>query len=215
MPSRPLLSGRIYQLAFTLGLLPVLAGALSEYDAEAARLSELMNWKPAQVIAEIGAGEGQMSFFAASRIGRAGHVYTTELDDSKLAYLKKQVDKLDLQNVTVIKADPVSTNLPVACCNGVFMRHVYHHFKDPAQTDASIFRALKPGGLLAIIDFNPRKGLPPVEEAPKTHGNGHGVSENIVIGELKAAGFEIVSTPDDWPNHEDYCIIARKPATPQ
>jgi SAM-dependent methyltransferase len=83
----------------------------------------------------------------------------------------------------VIEADLIETNLPAACCDGIFMRRVYHHFQHPARTDASILRALKPGGLVAVIDFAPRQGLPPVEGAPKNHA-GHGVATNVLIEEL-------------------------------
>jgi predicted methyltransferase len=153
-----------------------------------------------------------MSFVAAHLVGAAGRVYTTELDDQKLAHLKEKVQKDKLQNITVVKADRIGTNLPDACCQAIFMRRVYHHFINPAQTDAALFRDLKPGGRLAIIDFPPRPGLPPVADAPKNHG-GHGVPVNALAQELKAAGFEIVSESNGWPE-QDYCVIARKPAQP-
>lgn len=200
----------IFKLAasFVLALPVVLAADL--YQTETQRLADLMNWKPGDVIAEIGAGEGQMSFFAALLVGAAGHVYITELNDQKIAYLKEKVQRDKLQNVTVLKADPVGTNLPDACCEAIFMRRVYHHFTNPSQTDATLFRDLKLGGLIAIIDFPPRSGLPPVAGAPKNHG-GHGVPRNVLTQELKAAGFEIVSESNGWPE-QDYCVIARKPA---
>lgn len=188
--------------------------AADVYDREAARLSQLMHWQPGQTIAEIGAGEGEMSFYAASTVGPSGKVYTTELDDKKLAHLKQEVSDRKLQNVAVVKAGPVDTDLPDDCCNDVFMRRVYHHFKDPAQTDAAIFRDLKPGGMLAVIDFAPRPGLPPIEDAPKSHGTGHGIVKSILIQELKSAGFEIVDQPPNWPE-DDYCVIARKPVRAQ
>lgn len=155
-----------------------------------------------------------MSFFAAQTVGTGGHIYTTELDDNKLENLKNQVKKRKLGNVTVVKADPINTNLPDDCCDAVFMRRVYHHFTNPAATDASLLRALNPGGLLAIIDFAPNAGLPTVKNAPSNHG-GHGIAKNTLITELTSAGFEIVAQPKDWPNHGDYCVIARKPATPK
>ncbi len=201
-------------LVLAFGLSYGYSSAANLYDREAARLSQLMNWQPGQVIAEIGAGEGEMSFYAASKVGPSGKVYTTELDDKKLAHLKQEVSGRKLQNVEVVKAGPVNTDLPDNCCNDIFMRRVYHHFEDPARTDAAIFRDLKPGGLLAVIDFAPRPGLPPVENAPKSRGTGHGIAKDILIQELKSAGFEIVDQPPNWPEG-DYCVIARKPERPQ
>lgn len=188
---------RVFKLAASMGLAIPLALAADVYQVEAKRLADLMNWKPGDVIAEIGAGEGQMSFFAAALVGAKGHVYTTELDDSKIARLKEKLRTDKLQNVTVIKAAPVNTNLPDACCQAIFMRRVYHHFVNPALTDAALFRDLKPGGMIGIIDFPPRSS--------------HGIAMDLITRELKAVGFQIVSESNGWPE-QDYCVIARKPA---
>jgi ubiquinone/menaquinone biosynthesis C-methylase UbiE len=205
---------RIFVLLQAL-LLPLLLLGLDEYTREAGKLADLMNWKPGQVIAEIGAGEGRMSFFAADRVGPSGHVYSTELDDKKLAHLKDEVKDRKLQNITIVKADPVGTNLSENCCDAIFMRRVYHHFKAPRETDAAILRDLKPGGLLAVVDFAPRAGLPSVEGAPKGHV-GHGIPKQVLEQELTSAGFQILSEPNDWPKIDgDYCVIARKPAAAQ
>jgi ubiquinone/menaquinone biosynthesis C-methylase UbiE len=201
---------RISSRAILFGLVPLLVVSFDVYQQEANKLGELMNWRPGQVLAEIGAGEGQMTFAAAARVGPAGHVYTTELDVKKLAHLKREAKNHKLDNVSLIKADPIDTNLPENCCDGIFMRRVYHHLQDPARTDASIFRALKPGGLVAMIDFAPRQGLPLVEGAPRNHG-GHGIVKEVLMEELRSAGFEIVTEQQNWPD-DDYCVIARKPA---
>lgn len=161
------------------------------YDRSASALSRLMRWSPGQTLAEIGAGDGQLTFAAAKIVGPGGHVYTTELDQQKLAALKTSVQRRKLENVTVIEADAVETQLPEGCCNGVFMRRVYHHFSKPEATDASILRALQPGGLLAVIDFPPRKELTesaPVNGVPKNRG-GHGIPKTVVEKELAAARF--------------------------
>ncbi|HEY7305415.1 MAG TPA: methyltransferase domain-containing protein [Bryobacteraceae bacterium] len=201
---------RILKFAASIGLALSFALAADVYQVETTRLADLMAWRPGDVIAEIGAGEGQMSFSAAAMVGATGHVYVTELDDKKLSHLKEEVQSHKLQNITVIKADPIRTNLPDACCEAIFMRRVYHHFINPAQTDAALFRDLKPGGRIAIIDFPPRSGLPPVEGAPKNHG-GHGVAREVLEQELKAVGFEVISQSNGWPE-QDYCVIARKPS---
>jgi ubiquinone/menaquinone biosynthesis C-methylase UbiE len=183
-----------------------------QYDRDASALTRLMHWSAGQTIAEIGAGEGQMSFAAANAVGSEGHVYTTELDEQKLSDLKAAIARRGFKNVTLIKADPIKTNLPENCCDAIFMRHVYHHFSKPDATDASIFRALKPGGLVAVIDFAPRKSLPAVGGVPQNHG-GHGVPKAVLENELSTAGFEVLPDDGTWPNHEDYCVLARKPVS--
>jgi hypothetical protein len=68
------------------------------------------------------------------------------------------------------------------------MIDVYHHITDPAATDASIYRALKPGARLLINDFPPTiwVALFKVKGVPANRG-GHGVPDDIVVREITAA----------------------------
>ena len=183
--------------------------AQETYQTESERLAKLMHWQAGSVVAEIGAGEGEMTLAAARRVGPTGHVYSTELDDKKLEDLKSKAAADPLHNITVLKAAIAETHLPPACCNAIFMRHVYHHFAQPATMDSSLFASLKPGGMVAIIDFPPKSGLPPVEGVPANRG-GRGVPARIVVEELTAAGFQVTSAPLDFPDG-DFCVLARKP----
>ncbi len=182
--------------------------AQENYQADADRLATLLSWHAGGVVAEIGAGEGQMTLVAAKDVGPTGHVYTTELDEKKLAHLKELA--ASNPNLTALQGAQDTTNLPADCCDSIFMRRVYHHFTQPEKLDASLFQALRPGGMLAVIDFPPRSGLPAVEGIPKNRG-GHGIPQKILIDELTAAGFEMVTIPTDWPD-DDYCVVFRKPA---
>ncbi len=179
------------------------------YETETGKLASAMHWKTGDVIADIGAGNGEMTFDAVDRVGATGRVYTTELDDKKLAHLKGEIAKRHLENVTAVKAGDAETNLPPECCNDIFIRRVYHHFTHPAETDASLFQALKPGGYLGVIDFTPRGDLPSVKGVPANRG-GHGIPKNVLVSELKAAGFSVVSTENGWPE-DDYFVLAQKP----
>lgn len=178
------------------------------YRTEAARLAHLLDWHAGSVVAEIGAGAGEMTLDAAERVGPTGHVYTTELDPHKLAHLEKLAGSERFHNITALKGAQSETNLPKACCDSIFMRRVYHHFTQPAKIDASIFESLRPGGLLAVIDFPPRRWLPPVKGVPADRG-GHGIPKNILILELTAAGFKVISVLPNWPSN-NYCVIFRK-----
>jgi len=201
-------------LVFTLlcGVLILAAchGQAQERKQEADKLAALLNWQPGSVVGEIGAGDGNMTLAAAERVGPTGRVYTTELEPAKLAKLQSLA--AEHKNIIAVKAGQAETNLPPACCDSIFMRRVYHHFTDPEKEDASLFQSLKPGGLLAVIDFPPGEGpgdLKLPKGVPKDRG-GHGMPKQLLIDELTAAGFQVVAAPSDW-TAPDYCVVFKKP----
>lgn len=179
---------------------------------EIARLNRLMGWKAGQTLADVGAGEGEIGIAAAAAVGPGGRVYLTELDEKKRKALEETVSGKGLKNVMVVQGAEKQTNLPDECCDEIVLRRVYHHFTAPADMDASMLRALKPGGELAVIDFPPRKWLAlsdPVKGVPANRG-GHGIPQRILIEEMTAAGFAVDKVVNDWPE-DSYCVLFRKP----
>jgi ubiquinone/menaquinone biosynthesis C-methylase UbiE len=201
------------QISLVVSLLScvLLLGALSTEEVN--RLREVMGWKPGQTIADVGAGEGLIAFAAANVVGETGKVYLTELDEAKRQVLEKEVQRRQLKNALVVQAAEKQTNLPDNCCDGIVLRHVYHHLTAPAEMDASLLRSLKSGGELAVIDFPPRKWLSltdPVKGVPANRG-GHGIPQKILVEELTKAGFQVVKVFNDWPD-DSYCVLLRKAA---
>lgn len=196
----------------TLALLSLLVCLAAASTEEITRLNHVMNWKPGQTIADVGAGEGEIGFAAAGAVGESGKVYLTELEEKKREALENEVRKRGLKNAGVIQAAEKQTNLPDNCCDAIILRRVYHHLTAPAEMDASLLRSLKPGGELAIIDFAPRKWLTetdPVKGVPPNRG-GHGIPQKVLVDELTKAGFRIEQILNDWPE-DSYCVLARKP----
>ena len=193
-----------------LGLAP--CPGQETYQEEADRLATLLNWQPGSAVAEIGAGNGKLTLAAAQRVGPSGKVYSTELDAKALAHLEELAAKD--KSITALKGAETDTNLPPASFDSIYMRFVYHHLTKPAEIDASLFRSLKPGGRLAVIDEDPYKGASIPEGVPKNRG-GHGVPQEILIDELTAAGFQVAIVCNDWPNrdafHHIYCAVFRRP----
>jgi hypothetical protein len=91
----------------------------------------------------------------------------------------------------VIEAGDATTNLRDGCCDAIFLRDVYHHLTHPAEIDQSILSALRPGGLLASIDFPPKWYLRPwtPKGVPANRG-GHGIPQTVLASELTTVSFQ-------------------------
>jgi ubiquinone/menaquinone biosynthesis C-methylase UbiE len=195
-------------------LCAVLAGALAlprtnaDASDEIKRLAAVMEWKPGTIVADIGAGDGRYAFAAAEIVGPSGKVFATEIDQDKLAKLRSDVAARHLTNIVILESKDADTNLPVECCDAIFLRRVYHHLTKPVEFDMALLRSLKPGGRLAIIEFPPRSGLDPVEGVPVNRG-GHGIPKDVAVQELTAAGFRIKTTVNAWPQG-DYLLLFEK-----
>jgi ubiquinone/menaquinone biosynthesis C-methylase UbiE len=158
------------------------------------------------VVADVGAGKGQLTLALAGAVGSAGHVFSSEIDQARLRALREAVGEARLSNVTVVEAKTSESGLPAGCCDAIVLRRVYHHLTDPVATIASLRRALRPGGLLAGIDIPPLFFLP--------NRSSLGIAPQIVINEVTAGVFEKLQLHMDWPGRgpfASYCVLFRKP----
>jgi ubiquinone/menaquinone biosynthesis C-methylase UbiE len=188
--------------AFVLALACAGCGSWSGFGFQAAgpemaRLRQVLALKQGMVVADGGAGKGQLTLALAKEVGSSGRVFSTEIDPARLSRLRQTVG----DNVMVVEAQSGDTGLPPGCCDAIVLRRVYHHLTDPSSINASLLRSLRPGGVLVIID------LPP----PFSWLRGSlGVPALVVFDEIKRSGFELVRLIGDWPGRgplESYCAV--------
>jgi len=180
---------------------------------EVPRLIELLELKPGMTIADVGAGFGAWTTAFSKWTGVSGRVYSTDIGEKQLAFLRETTKREGLTNVTVLAGAERSANLPANCCDAILIRDAYHHLTQPNDLLRSVAASLKPGGRLAVIDFPPR----PKSELPAgvpANRNGHGVPPDVVIEEVKGAGLTMVSQNRQWsaqsqPN-DLFLVIFRK-----
>ena len=203
-PSSPVPRSRLFWLR------PVLIAALSvlvvivvlggDSGSEPDRLATLLGVETGQTLADIGAGDGWLSIAMAEIVGPSGHVFATELSRQRRADIQAGVAEAGLGNVSVVEAGPRETNLPVGCCDAIFMRRVYHHLSDAPAVNASLYQAVKPGGRLAIIEMELTGIWSPFSAWP------HWTDAAQVVDEVVAAGFRHVTT-ESWPGAAQYVAV--------
>lgn len=177
--------------------------------ADAERLARALDIRAGSIVGEIGAGDGLLTVAMARTVGDSGKIFSNEVNKERVRTIEQAVQKAGFTHVTVVEGHPAQTNFPAQCCDAIFMRNVYHHFGDPPAMNASLRESLKPGGRLAIIDFTPPPGG---EAAPGRRGDDghHGITVPTLEAELKAAGFEILSSST---TDRALFVVARKPAS--
>ena len=171
---------------------------------EMPRLRQVLALETGKVVADVGAGEGGLTLALAREVGSNGRVFSTEIDPERLRRLREAVVAAKLDNVTVVEASVGESGLPPNCCDAIVLRRVYHHLTDPSGVNAGLLRSLRPGGVLAVIDFPP----------PFFFSRGSfGVPAKTVISEVTGRGFELLRLIDDWPGRgplESYCVVFHK-----
>jgi SAM-dependent methyltransferase len=177
---------------------------------ETDRLARILVLAPTGRVADVGAGDGAFSLELASRIVPRGHVFATEIEEGAVEDIRAHALTAGVENITVIQAAEASSNLPAVCCDGIFLRGVYHHITKPAETNRSLRAALRPHGRLAVIDFEPSWFLSmffPVSGVPASRG-GHGVPPRAVTSEMQQAGLRLLDQVDEWSGGQ-YCLVFR------
>ena len=173
---------------------PVTTQSSEQLAADAKRVIEALALRPGSVVAEIGAGDGALTVRIAEAVGQTGRVFSNELTPDRGDVIRARAAAAGIQNVTVVAGSAEATGLPDRCCDGIFMRDVYHHFTNPAAMNASILKALRPGGTLVTLEFGPPPGTESADVTLRGEDGQHGITPATLERELKAAGFEILST---------------------
>ena len=138
-------------------------------------------------MADIGAGTGFLTRMFARAVAEKGTVWAVDISDELIEHIKKSAREEGLSNIRAIVCDQDDTKLPPNSVDLVFMADTYHHFELPAKTMASVYRALRKGGQLIVIDYHRKEGE--TDEWILDHIR---ADRGTVIREIQAAGFGVV-----------------------
>jgi len=166
-----------------------------------------LDLQPGMTVADIGAGTGLFTFPFAKAVGPRGKVYAVDIVPKFVAHIKAQKKRRRADNVVVLLGKERDVPLPEESVDLLFLCDVYHHVEYPRDMNRSLFRVLRPGGALVVIDF---KRVPGRTSKHILEHVRAGAEQ--VIQEIESSGFEKVA---ELPLLEqNYFIRFRKPPAP-
>lgn len=143
--------------------------------------------KSGSVVADIGAGTGLFVPLLADAVGKEGKVIAVDIVPKFLAHIRGQAREIGASNIETQLCTGKSAKLKANSIDLAFICDTYHHFEFPAQTLASLRRALRPGGEIYLIDFKRIEGV-----SSDWILNHVRAGEEVFAAEIEKAGFQRV-----------------------
>jgi SAM-dependent methyltransferase len=155
---------------------------------------------PGAVVADIGAGTGYFAVRLPHFVPQ-GKVYAVDTEPDMVAHLARRAKDAGIGNLVALQGAADTPKLPEKA-DLVLLVDVYHHIGGREAYFRAIADALKPGGRIAIIDFNARSRIgPPVRDR---------IPATQVKREMAAAGFRVAQEHAFLPNQ--FFVVFRRAA---
>ena len=156
-------------------------------------------------IADVGAGTGMYTRLFATEVGRTGRVFAVDIAAKFVDHVVESSREQGLANVVGVVCRADSVELPPNSVDLVYICDTYHHFEYPLSTMRSIAKALRPDGIVCLVDFER------VEGKSSEWILGHvRAGKEVVRQEVEAAGLEFVEEVELF--EENYFVKFRKTA---
>jgi SAM-dependent methyltransferase len=134
-------------------------------------------------VADLGAGPGLFEQQLAYTVG-TGRVYAVEIDPGFLDEIERKVEELHIANVETVLGTPTDPKLPTRTVDLALLHDVLHHVDQRLAYLKAVATYLKPGGRVAVIEFEP-------SESPHKDDPALVVSKQQAGTLMAAAGFEL------------------------
>ncbi len=200
--------GAAYRTVNTLRYLEVVESARDEWQRPDDVLRAL-GVRPGDTAVDLGSGVGYFALKLAPRVGERGWVMAVDIRRMPLAFLRLRAAWQRRHNVRVIRSGEDDPRLPELSVDAVLVANTYHELADPGAVLDHVFRALRPGGRLVVVDPTPGAGA---EDGPETATH-HYERPATAETELRGAGFAILDRDDrfiDSGRHRWWMIVARR-----
>jgi ubiquinone/menaquinone biosynthesis C-methylase UbiE len=172
-----------------------------ELEEQPSALLNALGLQPTDVVADIGAGTGYFSLRLSAFVPQ-GRVIAVDIQPEMLNMLNFFKEASGAENVQTILGQPDNPNLPEAEVDLALLVDAYHEFEYPYEMMDAIFKALKPGGRVVMVEYRGEDWLLPIKPL-------HKMTQKQVKREMAAVGFQWDETLDFLP--QQHVLIFSKP----
>jgi protein-L-isoaspartate O-methyltransferase len=176
-----------------------------EKEEQSSKLLKMLELKPGQVVADVGAGSGYHTFRMAERVGPAGKVLAVDIQKEMLTIIRKRMKQQKVSNVEPIQGTLTDPKLPANAVDLILLVDVYHEFSHPYEMTEGMVKALRPGGRLVFVEFRMEDPEVPIKLV-------HKMTEKQVKKEMAPHPLRHVKTAGGLP--WQHVIIFEKKAPP-
>jgi predicted methyltransferase len=176
-----------------------------------ADVMDALGLRSGSAAADIGAGNGYFTVRMAERVGSSGKVYAVDIDKTTLQGLRDRAARERLTQIETVFSEPDDPKLPQNSIDAALIVNAYHEMRDYDAMLQGIFRALRPGGRLGIIDETDKPDRPRSD-----YHSRHSIAEEVVREDAARNGFRFASKErgfhrgdrsEDW-----YFLVFERPA---
>lgn len=173
-----------------------------EAEEQPSKIASVLNLQPSDVVADIGAGTGFMSFRIAPILTQ-GKVLAVDIQPEMLDIMELLKKENHITNVEPVLATLTDPNLPPTSVDLALMVDAYHEFAYPQEVMQGIVKALKPGGRVVLVEY---RGENPFIMIKRLHK----MTQKQVRQEMQAVGLVWRETKNLLP--QQHLMIFEKPA---
>ncbi len=190
------------EIAYVMGFQGInwLERSEREIEEDVATMIKNMKIKTDDTIADIGAGSGYHVFKMAP-LADKGLVYAVDIQPEMLEAIELKKKSKRVSNIETVLGSAKSINLPKNSLDKVLLVDVYHEFSNPFEMIESIKNALKPNGLLFLIEYRGEDPNVPIKKI-------HKMTKKQSIAEMRAVGLKLKENIDNLP--WQHCMIFEK-----
>jgi len=161
----------------------------------------LLECRPGMTAVDLGAGTGYFIGYLSEAVGADGRVLALDAEQSMIDAMAARIERDELLNIRPTLVSPDDPALPPRSVDRILIVNTWHHISGRVGYAEKLLTALRPGGLLLIVDLTMDSPLGPPPEKRLTH--------DTVMHELEAAGFAAKLVEESLPYQ--YVVAGRAP----